>query len=579
MNESPAEGSAPLRGSARGHQGSTPRPEGERAARHGGKTAEASPEALANRTLRGASTTPSQEGSLRARSDGADPPAGDSATRERSSVELDSFEIVRATTRFQVDFRRLSLEENKGRKPSERRIISAVERQAREILDDVSRMATTARNVAMRALVRADTDALDKVLAETGEMPRDTTLWMHKCYSYPLIRASCPRLSSHIAATLQKAVDDKWKKVRRDVLIRQTESAPHFRTGQPFPVPTQAMRFETHEGVDAQGKPVLDATVSCTLYSQEQENGIRRVLIPLVSRDAHQEALLRNLSSGAWKVGQATLERDRLTPSKWYLRLAYKRVVPRRQGSLSAAINKGIKTFLVAVTEGGETWRYDGFDIEAYLKQIQRRRREYQYDSKASNRWGHGRARTLRPTKPLEDKAGRWRETRCQVIARRLAKWLSAAGVTTLYIEDFTGIRDGVREKLEGGTEVWNRIQEWPYFKLQTRLIACCQEEGIQSVIVGAHYISQRCPACGHVDVKNRDLRHWLLRCEACRFKRHLDVAAAMNVLARGKVLTDGGDKEIKGLPMEPPVGKDTARRARTKPSKPRAPGESGRKG
>lgn len=519
MNDSLAEGSAHSQRSMPSQTGLTLQPEGEIVRGHGGSTAEASPRTLAKRTQRGASTTPpSQEGCGGMGSECADPPANES--------DKDSFTIIRATTRFQVDLRALSIDDSKGREKGDKRVLSKDEKRARDILEDVSRLTTTARNVAMRANIRTDSDALDKVMAATGAMPRKTGDWAaKKLYSYKIVRAAVPALSSTIAATIQNAIDQKWRQVRYDVLVRQTESAPHYRLGQAFPVPTAAMRFTCEAG---------KYWVSVTLYASDHD-GAKRLVVPLVPKDNHQKEVLQHLAEGDWRVGQATIERDRLKPSKWYLRLAYKRLVPKRKEGLSAAINRGISAFVVAVTESGEQWLYDGQDIEAYLKQIQRRRKAYQYASKASGRWGHGRARTLRPTKPLEDKAGRWRQTRCQVIARQLARWMAARGVATVYIEDFSGIRDGVPEKLEGGKWVWNRIQEWPYYQLQMRLISCLEEEGISTVIVPAEFISQRCPSCGHTDVKNRDLKAWKLCCGKCGWKRHLDVAAAMNILARGQ--------------------------------------------
>jgi transposase len=220
---------------------------------------------------------------------------------------------------------------------------------------------------------------------------------------------------------------------------------------------------------------------------------------------------------------------------KWYVTIAYKKLAPVIAPSERvAAINRGMCCFLMGVTHDGEQWRYDGNDIESYLKQMQRRRRSYQYDSKASNRWGHGRARTLRPIETLQGKAERWRQTKCQTIARRFARWCEERQITLVKLEDFSGIRDGLPEKLEGGKFVWDRIQEWPYFQLETRIASCLEEVGIAIERVPAHFISQRCPACGDVRPENTDLRRRRLKCQACGWSRNLDVAAAMNVLIRG---------------------------------------------
>jgi IS605 OrfB family transposase len=163
----------------------------------------------------------------------------------------------------------------------------------------------------------------------------------------------------------------------------------------------------------------------------------------------------------------------------------------------------------------------------AYLKQMQERRKQYQRDAKASGRSGRGRKRILRPIEHLSGKARRWRHTKCQTIARRLAKWLDDRGVKTLLVEDFTGIRDS-----DIGNEHINQlIQEWPYFELETRIRSCCEEHGIEVVKLPANYISQRCPRCGHTGKENQDFNRWRLHCTSCGFKQHLDVAAATNLL------------------------------------------------
>jgi transposase len=264
----------------------------------------------------------------------------------------------------------------------------------------------------------------------------------------------------------------------------------------------------------------------------------------MTPRDDQQASVLRKLATGEWKWGQALIERDRLRPTRWYVRLSYTRLVSKRKEGIYAAINRGIKSFITAVTATGESWIYDGEDIVAYLKQVQRRRREYQYASKASGRNGHGRKRILRPTGYLEGKAERWRQTRCQVIARRLAQWLADRNVKHVFIEDFTGIRDGVPEKLEGGKFVWNLIQEWPYFQLETRLVNCLKEYGIETTSRGCAWISQRCPECGYICAENRDLKRWVLKCVKCKWKKHLDIAASINNLI-------DGTKELEKIKVE----------------------------
>lgn len=401
------------------------------------------------------------------------------------------------------------------------------------MLEDISRMATTVRNTGIRALWKEDAARLDAYMAEHGEMPKKASdVLASKLYSYPIMRAVAPRLSSHITATLQHNIDSNWRRWRFDVLIRQNRTAPHFRIGQPVPIPKSSVTFRV-EGERGY--------VTASMYS-EKHDGHRKFTLPIAARDDHQRAVLAHLASGEWRHGEVQIERDRLKPSKWYLKITYKRLVPRRTTEITAAINRGMKAFIVAVTSANDPpWIYDGDDIEAYLKQIQRRRKQYQYQVRASARVGHGRTRTIRPTEHLTGKAERWRKSRCQVIARRLANWLGDRGVSKVYLEDFSGIRDGLPEKLEGGQYVWQRIQEWPYYQLGMRLTSCLEELGITVETIDASFHSQRCPRCGHTCKENRDLKQWKLRCVSCKWSRHLDIAHCMNALASAEAKKKSG--------------------------------------
>lgn len=501
-----------------------------------------------------------------AREEGGD---ADLAAAVPGAEPAPEFRVTRNTTRFEIDLRAMSDRLNAKREKGQKRVMGPEEKELRGALENVARLATTARNVAMRANERRDAEALDRYLLEHGAMPRKMAgifapvrksgvdTGGHEVYSYPLMRRACPELSTNMVATLQKDVDGKWVQERYDVLVRQTRSRPHFKMGQPFPIPAASLNLK------AAGDSLL---LSMAFYSQSHE-GTRRFTVPMRPRDDHQTNILARIASGEWKHGQAVFEQDRLRPWKWYVRLAYKRLIPKARQGIAAGINRGCRAMIAAWTETGEAWIYDGQDIEAYLKQMQARRRRFQNASKASGRHGHGRARMLRPTEALEGKAQRYRQTRCQVIARRLARWLFERHVNIVYIEDFGGIRDGLPENLEGGKYVWDRIQEWPYSQLQMRLVACLEELGIEATSVSASYISQTCPACGHTAEANRDWKFWRFKCTApgCKYRRHLDVAAAQNVCARGKATTAEGVSENAALPNGPKGSKRTARKPRRK--------------
>lgn len=442
------------------------------------------------------------------------------ATHDRgaSPAADEDYTIARATTRLRVDFDRLS---------------EAGARALRAELYEARKLVVTVANYLARSWWRLDADGLDAFLAREGRLPQTLKEWpkpKRRSDGYAEARPVTPTLSPGITAAVTRMVAKKWRKERWAALVLQQRSPPHFKDTLPVPVREQEHRiFHREDGF----------WVSFPLKAGTGQ----RVVVPLEVRDEFQKRQLSLIVSGVWKAGELKVEQDRKRPSRWYVRVAFKRRVARSAGVISMAVNRGIRCHLVAVTSAGDVWRYDGNDIVAYLKQIQARRRQYQRDAKACMRGGRGRTRILRPIEPLIQKGERWRKTKCQTIARRLAEWAQERGVTQVYREDFSGIRRGEPERLEGGERAWRMIQEWPYHEQGTRLDSCLEEHGIGVAVENApHYISQRCPACGLVCRDNRDLSRWRLRCvnPDCGFSRDLDEAACLNELARASVPPSG---------------------------------------
>ena len=141
------------------------------------------------------------------------------------------FVLSRATTRFALDLRLLSpvvdaprvkkTKEKAGAGPHPEkagpiskskspRELSETEKDVRAALIKCSQLATRARNVAMRALYRADSEVFDTFVSSNGGTnPRAGDVTFAKAYSYPLIRKAAPLLASGMAATLAREVDGK----------------------------------------------------------------------------------------------------------------------------------------------------------------------------------------------------------------------------------------------------------------------------------------------------------------------------------------------------------------------------------
>jgi hypothetical protein len=520
--------------------GAPSRPKAEKAARDAGKAGEATRPALGTprSTLgtssvdRGARSTdsgkPERKGAT-GQQDG--PPPATEVTADLSRREPEGpLELVRATSKLSIEFQRL------GKEDAER---------LRSALFEARRRCALGANVLTRRLWRIDGDALDAFLEQSGGiMPRSKLDWPAPVVNgYETIWRLVPLLNRGIASAVSSAATVKWAQDRWPALILQEKRPPHYCETMPIPLRAADVRFEYTEEEGG----VL--RIYCSLSSGRHDGGLEW-RIPLRVRDGYQKRLAAAIADGSIRHGSVIIKQDPKRRMRWNVQIAYKRRVAPETGVLTATLNRGMRYFLVSVTSTGEEWRIEGNDIEAHLKQIQHRRQCYQRDSRASGRRGRGRSHILRPIRHLIERGERWRATKCQTIARAYARWCYDRGIALVYLEDFTAIRRGEPERLKGGEHVWKRIQEWPYYELQSRIVSCLEEYGIRAVQLPAEYISQRCPICGYVDESNRNLRRWQLACTNpdrpdCRYRRHLDVAACANLFFKASSTPKDKQKEL----------------------------------
>ncbi len=481
-------------------------------------------------------TPPSGEVSHSALAKSAQPTSPDGGLVQTSGVVTPAIEIevIRATCKLRLVWPSNEDEDEKGITKEERAERKGIAEDRKALIRqfyDTQRRVARVSNTILRQLWLVDAAAVEeadfrapkpwKVPAAVG-----ATNW------YQFARQVSPELATGIASAVSKSVTDKWRQVRFEALCRLSLSPPHYKADCPIPVRAQELKIiRTDEGY----------AVSMPLIAGRKN----RVQVALRVRDSHQRKILAALVSGDARITRRDAKFTRDRRNRWFVTFSYKKKVERATGIKTASINRGIRWFLVGLTVDGERWDYSGHDIEAHLKQVQRRRRSYQNDWRASNRHGRGRTSALEPTERLRRKAANWRKTKLQTIARRFTTWLVARGVGRLYVEDFAGIRHSDPETLEGGKAVWDRVQEWACYQLLQRLISCCEEAGIEVWQVPSERISMDCPLCSKEATK--DLRRWKLRCK-CGYNRHLDEAAALNVLTRGTGLQADEDKSIKAL-------------------------------
>lgn len=147
------------------------------------------------------------------------------------------------------------------------------------------------------------------------------------------------------------------------------------------------------------------------------------------------------------------------------------------------------------------------------------------YQNKRSNinrsyltKSGKGRLHAVKSKNENLDKFARFRDNFNKKIAHDIIKRSIANNVSIIVMEDLSGIG-----------ELNTFMKNWPYFDLQTKIENKAKEYGIVVEYVDPPYTSQTCPACGHVDKKNREIQKHF-ECKSCGMKANADVVGAINI-------------------------------------------------
>lgn len=99
-----------------------------------------------------------------------------------------------------------------------------------------------------------------------------------------------------------------------------------------------------------------------------------------------------------------------------------------------------------------------------------------------------------------------------------------------LAVEALGGIRERIRLRKAQRVTLHN----WSFGQLQAFLSYKARMAGVLLVAVDPRNTSRTCPACGHVDKKNRPSQSQF-RCASCGLAGHADCFAAVNIAVRGR--------------------------------------------
>ncbi len=162
---------------------------------------------------------------------------------------------------------------------------------------------------------------------------------------------------------------------------------------------------------------------------------------------------------------------------------------------------------------------------EAYSGQaVEERRRIYTHRRRRLQKRGTRAAR--RKLRQISGRQGRYQRDVNHGIAKRVVAKAQrlCCGIA---LEDLRGIRDRIKARRRQRA----RLHNWSFGQLRQFIVYKAARAGVPVVIVDPANTSRTCPACGHLDKRNRRSQSEF-QCRRCGHAGSADVIAARNIRA-----------------------------------------------
>jgi len=188
-------------------------------------------------------------------------------------------------------------------------------------------------------------------------------------------------------------------------------------------------------------------------------------------------------------------------------------------GKGRVAVDLGETQAITAVFAEGPALLYSGRRIKSIRRYWQKVRAKVNPPSAGQ--------RKSRRYRQIDRRESRQVQQLLQVMTTDFVRQCRARGVRTIAIGDLTGIR----ERIDYGTSVNQRLHAWPFAKVTELIRYKAGLVGISVIAVDEAYSSQRCAGCGLVRAANR-VHRGQYRC-ACGWQAQADVNGAANLFTR----------------------------------------------
>lgn len=183
-----------------------------------------------------------------------------------------------------------------------------------------------------------------------------------------------------------------------------------------------------------------------------------------------------------------------------------------------------------------------GLKIQHDRMRFYRHRKSLQESLKYA-KGGHGRNRKTQALNDLREKESNWSQTINHTITRELIKIAQEYKVTTIKMEDLSGITTNTKDYF---------LKSWAYYQLQTNIEYKAKELGISILWVLPKDTSNTCPTCKDSNPLNRNdkdktkFRCINFQCDDFDKERDADIVGSYNICYKDGLEVKGKSKKGK---------------------------------
>jgi IS605 OrfB family transposase len=183
-----------------------------------------------------------------------------------------------------------------------------------------------------------------------------------------------------------------------------------------------------------------------------------------------------------------------------------------------------------------------GLKIQHDRMKFYKHRKSLQESLKYS-KGGHGRKRKTQALNDLREKESNWSQTINHTITRELLKVAQGYKVTTIKMEDLTGITTNTKDYF---------LKSWAYYQLQSYIEYKAKELGISILWVNPKDTSNTCPTCNDSNPLNRNDKDKTkfkcinFHCNDFDKEKDADIVGAYNICYKDGLEVKGRSKKGK---------------------------------